>query len=85
MMWKDLLGETVRAFLARWIFPPRPIFFPFFEKKKKVYSFSQLQIWLEAHLENITSVVVKDFPNSCPKLNESGQSRGEAAAVGFQE
>lgn len=45
-MWKDLLGETLRAFLARCIL------FLFCEMEKKpLYTSSQLQIWLEAHLE----------------------------------
>lgn len=45
-MWKDLLGETLRAFLARCI-----LFLSVKWKKKILYTSSQLQIWLEAHLE----------------------------------
>lgn len=46
-MWKDLLGETLRAFWARCIL------FLFVKWKKKIlYTSSQLQIWLEAHLED---------------------------------
>lgn len=44
-MWKDLLGEALRAFLARCAL------FLFCEMGKKIQTSSQLQVWLEAHLE----------------------------------
>lgn len=57
-MWKDLLGETLRAFLARCTL--FLLFFSFCEMGKKVQTSSQLQIWLGAH-QRAASVAAKCF------------------------
>lgn len=68
-MWKDLLGETLRAFLARCIF------FFFLKWEKKIHTSSQLQIWLEAYLEFLMSVVVKCFSRQTEQKVMRGAKR----------